>query len=69
MSFEPIFNAPSELSVLDKIISTRDLRIALEDNDMGILQPLIDLILLDAANKKTDSLAFPFLVEIGRAHV
>ena len=62
MKYEPIFNAPEELNINGTLVTNHDLRLAIEDNDLGIIQPLIDLILFDAGNKRTDSEAFAFLI-------
>ena len=66
MKTGPIFSVPDRIYVDDRLLSIGELRVAIEDNDMEILEPLIDQITREAAAKKQDSLTFAFLVVVIR---
>jgi RNA polymerase sigma factor (sigma-70 family) len=66
MTFEPSFNAPDEIVIAGNPLSIKQLREAIVENDMTVIKPLIDQILMDASNQKTDSVAFAFLVVVIR---
>jgi RNA polymerase sigma factor (sigma-70 family) len=62
MNYQPIFYCPDQILIGGVSVTQKDLRLAIKDNDMVVLQPLIDQILIDASLKKTDSVAFDFLL-------
>ncbi len=62
MMSSPIFKVPNEIYLEDGILTLSDLRIAIEDNDMKILEPLIKQIIREAAERRVDSLSFAFLI-------
>jgi RNA polymerase sigma factor (sigma-70 family) len=66
MKSGPIFNVPDEIYVDDRLLTIGDLRVAIEDNDMEILKPLIEQITREASEKKLDSVTFAFLVVVIR---
>jgi RNA polymerase sigma factor (sigma-70 family) len=66
MKTGPIFKVPTEIYVDDRLLTISELRIAIQDNDMGILLPLIEQITREASEKKEDSLTFAFLVVVIR---
>lgn len=61
-----IFSVPDRIYVDGRLLTIGELRIAIEDNDMKILEPLIHQITREAALKKQDSLTFAFLVVVIR---
>ena len=66
MKSGPIFNVPNEIYLDDRILTIGELRIAIEDNDVSIIEPLIKQIIREAAEKRVDSVTFAFLVVVIR---
>jgi RNA polymerase sigma factor (sigma-70 family) len=66
MKTGPIFNVPDEIYVDDRLLTISELRLAIQDNDMGIIGPLIEQITREASERKQNSLTFAFLVVVIR---
>jgi RNA polymerase sigma factor (sigma-70 family) len=69
MKTGPIFNVPDEIYVGERLLKIGELRLAIEDNDMTVLTPLIEQIIREAAENKKESLTFAFLVVVIRPFI